>query len=66
MGNYCLRDRRYISLRFYAHCPLLLGGKSWGVPKQEQFESGVVGAGGARIRLSANSIWLQFSSLFLT
>ena len=33
--------------------PLLLGGKSWGRAKQEQFESGVVGAGGARIRLSA-------------
>lgn len=53
MGNYCLRDRRYISLRLYAYCPITLGGKSWGRAKQEQFESGVVGAGGARIRLSA-------------
>jgi NADH-quinone oxidoreductase subunit A len=33
--------------------PLLLGGKTWGRAKQEQFESGVVSAGGARIRLSA-------------
>ncbi|MDW7571727.1 NADH-quinone oxidoreductase subunit A, partial [Klebsiella pneumoniae] len=32
---------------------LLLGGKSWGRAKQEQFESCVVSAGGARIRLSA-------------
>ncbi|WP_289844811.1 NADH-quinone oxidoreductase subunit A, partial [Acinetobacter oleivorans] len=32
---------------------ILLGGKSWGRAKQEQFESGVVSAGGARIRLSA-------------
>lgn len=53
MGNYCLRDRRYISLRLYAHCPITPWGKSWGRAKQEQFESGVVGAGGARIRLSA-------------
>lgn len=53
MGNYCLRDRRYISLCFYAHCSFTPWGKSWGRAKQEQFESGVVGAGGARIRLSA-------------
>lgn len=33
--------------------PVLLGGKAWGRAKQEQFESGVVSAGGARIRLSA-------------
>lgn len=38
---------------FMLTVPLLLGGKSWGRAKQEQFESGVVGAGGARIRLSA-------------
>ena len=37
---------------FMLTVPLLLGGKSWGRAKQEQFESGVVGAGGARIRLS--------------
>jgi len=42
---------------FMLTVPLLLGGKSWGRAKQEQFESGVVSAGGARIRLSAfNSI----------
>ena len=33
--------------------PLLFGGKSWGRAKQEPFESGVVGTGGARIRISA-------------
>ena len=38
---------------FMLTVPLLLGGKSWGRAKQEQFESGVVSAGGARIRLSA-------------
>lgn len=38
---------------FMLTVPLLLGGKAWGRAKQEQFESGVVGAGGARIRLSA-------------
>jgi NADH-quinone oxidoreductase subunit A len=38
---------------FMLTVPLLLGGKSWGRAKQEQFESGIVGAGGARIRLSA-------------
>ena len=38
---------------FMLTVPLLFGGKSWGRAKQEQFESGVVGAGGARIRLSA-------------
>ena len=38
---------------FMLTVPLLLGGKSWGRAKQEQFESGVVGAGGACIRLSA-------------
>ncbi|MEG2474099.1 MAG: NADH-quinone oxidoreductase subunit A, partial [Acinetobacter sp.] len=31
---------------FMLTVPLLLGGKSWGRAKQEQFESGVVGAGG--------------------
>lgn len=31
----------------------LLGGRDWGRAKNEPFESGVVGAGGARIRLSA-------------
>lgn len=38
---------------FMLTVPLLLGGKSWGRAKQDQFESGVVSAGGARIRLSA-------------
>ena len=38
---------------FMLTVPLLLGGKSWGRSKQEKFESGVDGAGGARIRLSA-------------
>ena len=38
---------------FMLTVPLLLGGKTWGRAKQEQFESGVVSAGGARIRLSA-------------
>ncbi|MBH2001283.1 MAG: NADH-quinone oxidoreductase subunit A [Moraxellaceae bacterium] len=38
---------------FMLTVPLLLGGKAWGRAKQEQFESGVVSAGGARIRLSA-------------
>ena len=38
---------------FMLTVPLLFGGKSWGRAKHEQFESGVVGAGGARIRLSA-------------
>ncbi len=38
---------------FMLTVPLLFGGKSWGRAKQEQFESGVVSAGGARIRLSA-------------
>ncbi|MBF7692429.1 NADH-quinone oxidoreductase subunit A [Acinetobacter pollinis] len=38
---------------FMLTVPQLLGGKSWGRAKQEQFESGVVGAGGARMRLSA-------------
>ena len=37
---------------FMLTVPLLLG-KAWGRAKQEQFESGVVSAGGARIRLSA-------------
>ena len=40
-------------MRLYAHCPITPRGKSWGRAKQEQFESGVVSAGGARIRLSA-------------
>lgn len=38
---------------FMLTVPQLLGGKAWGRAKQEQFESGIVGAGGARIRLSA-------------
>ena len=38
---------------FMLTVPPLLGGKTWGRAKQEQFESGVVSAGGARIRLSA-------------
>ena len=38
---------------FMLTVPVLLGGKAWGRAKQEQFESGVVSAGGARIRLSA-------------
>lgn len=38
---------------FMLTVPQLLGGKSWGRAKQEQFESGIVGAGGARMRLSA-------------
>ncbi len=42
---------------FMLTVPLLLGGKSWGRAKQEQFESGVVGAGGARIRLSAKFLF---------
>ncbi len=33
--------------------PRLLGGRSGGLQKEEVFESGVVGAGNARIRLSA-------------
>lgn len=40
-------------MRLYAHSSLTPRGKSWGRAKQEQFESGVVSAGGARIRLSA-------------
>jgi NADH-quinone oxidoreductase subunit A len=31
----------------------LLGGRAWGRAKNEPFESGVVGAGGAEIRISA-------------
>lgn len=38
---------------FMLTVPLLLGGKAWGRAKHEPFESGVVGAGGAHIRLSA-------------
>lgn len=38
---------------FMLTVPQLLGGKAWGRAKQEQFEPGIVGAGGARIRLSA-------------
>jgi len=38
---------------FMLTVPQLLGGRAWGRAKQEQFESGIVGAGGARIRLSA-------------
>lgn len=38
---------------FMLAVPVMLGGKAWGRAKQEQFESGVVSAGGARIRLSA-------------
>lgn len=38
---------------FMLTVPLLLGGKAWGRAKNEPFESGVVGAGGARLRLSA-------------
>lgn len=33
--------------------PRLLGGRSQGTEKEEVFESGVVGAGNARIRMSA-------------
>ena len=39
---------------FMLTVPRLLGGTSKGFQKQESFESGVVGAGTARIRLSAN------------
>lgn len=38
---------------FMLTVPTLLGGKSWGHAKQEQFESGIVGVGSARMRLSA-------------
>ena len=38
---------------FMLTVPQLLGGKAWGRAKQEQFESGIVGVGGARMRLSA-------------
>lgn len=38
---------------FMLTVPLLFGGKAWGRAKNEPFESGVVGAGGARLRLSA-------------
>ncbi|XID75493.1 NADH-quinone oxidoreductase subunit A [Alkanindiges sp. WGS2144] len=38
---------------FMLTVPLLLGGKAWGRAKNDPFESGVVGAGGARLRLSA-------------
>ena len=38
---------------FMLTVPRLLGGTSKGFQKQENFESGVVGAGTARIRLSA-------------
>lgn len=38
---------------FMLTVPLLLGGKAWGRAKNEPFESGVVSAGGARLRLSA-------------
>jgi NADH-quinone oxidoreductase subunit A len=52
------------SLAFYALCAFgicflmlglswLLGGRDWGRAKNEPFESGVVGVGGARMRLSA-------------
>lgn len=38
---------------FMLTVPVMLGGKAWGRAKNEPFESGVVGAGGARLRLSA-------------
>jgi NADH:ubiquinone oxidoreductase subunit 3 (subunit A) len=51
---------------FMLTVPLLLGGKSWGRAKQEQFESGVVVLVVHVSACQQNSIWLQFSSLFLT
>jgi NADH-quinone oxidoreductase subunit A len=47
---------------FMLTVPLLLGGKSWGRSKQEQFESGIVGAGGAAFACLQNFI-LSLSSL---
>lgn len=38
---------------FMLFVPVWLGGRDWGRAKNEPFESGVVGVGGARLRLSA-------------
>ncbi len=38
---------------FMLFVPMWLGGRSWGRAKNDPFESGVVGQGGARLRLSA-------------
>ena len=40
-------------LAFMLGIPWLLGGRDWGRAKNEPFESGIVGQGGARLRLSA-------------
>jgi NADH-quinone oxidoreductase subunit A len=40
-------------LAFMLAIPRLLGGRDWGRAKNEPFESGVVSAGGARMRFSA-------------
>lgn len=40
-------------LAFMVGVPVWLGGRYWGRAKDEPFESGVVGAGGARLRFSA-------------
>lgn len=45
--------------------PRLLGGRSQGSQKEEVFEAGVVGAGNARIRLSAKFYLVESSSLSL-
>ena len=38
---------------FMLGVPVWLGGRDWGRAKNEPFESGIVGQGGARLRLSA-------------
>lgn len=40
-------------LAFMLGIPWLLGGRDWGRAKNDPFESGIVGQGGARLRLSA-------------
>lgn len=40
-------------IAFMVGVPVWLGGRTWGRAKNEPFESGVVSAGGARMRLSA-------------
>ncbi|GAF60441.1 LOW QUALITY PROTEIN: NADH ubiquinone oxidoreductase chain A [Psychrobacter sp. JCM 18903] len=53
MVSHCFYLSRHWASGLYAGCARLLGGRSQGSQKEEVFEAGVVGAGNARIRLSA-------------